>query len=175
MTQLAFPKRDYIVQIARFDPSKGIPHVLASYAVLRRTYMRDTHPRNTPQLVLTGQSAVDDPDASLIYDQTLEALEKQYADLRQDVIVLRLGPKDQILNALLSNAKVALQLSAREGFEVKVSEALHKEIPVVTTKAGGIPLQVSHGQSGFLAEPGDAEAIAAICIICCRIRRRIRG
>jgi glycosyltransferase involved in cell wall biosynthesis len=54
----------------------------------------------------------------------------------------------------ISNAKVALQLSTREGFEVKVSEALHKGIPVVTTKAGGIPLQVEHGKNGYLVDPG---------------------
>ena len=36
---------------------------------------------------------------------------------------MRLGPIDQELNALMSEAKVACQLSTREGFEVKVSEA----------------------------------------------------
>lgn len=43
----------------------------------------------------------------------------------------------------MTNAKIALQLSSREGFEVKVSEALHAGCPVVTTCSGGIPLQVS--------------------------------
>jgi glycosyltransferase involved in cell wall biosynthesis len=60
----------------------------------------------------------------------------------------------------MSNAKVALQLSTREGFEVKVSEALHKGIPIIATKAGGIPLQVAHGKSGYLVEPGDYAAVA---------------
>lgn len=160
MPRLAFPKRDYIVQIARFDPSKGLPHVLASYAELRRVHLKHLDPHQTPQLVIAGHGAVDDPDASLIYDQTLEALENRYADIRHDVVVVRLGPTDQILNALLSHAKVALQLSSREGFEVKVSEALHKGIPVVATEAGGIPLQVAHGKSGFLVQPGDAKAVA---------------
>ena len=159
MPKLDFPNRDYIVQIARFDPSKGIPDVLASYAELRRKHMRHYRLEETPQLVIAGHGAVDDPDGSRIFDQTLELLETTYSDLRADVVVLRLGPTDQVLNTFMSNAKVALQLSTREGFEVKVSEALHKGIPVIAAKAGGIPLQVEHGKSGYLVEPGDSTAV----------------
>ena len=79
---------------------------------------------------------------------------------KDDVVVMRVGPTDQTLNVLMSNALVALQLSTREGFEVKVSEALHKGIPIIATKAGGIPLQVEDGKNGFLVEPGDFKAVA---------------
>lgn len=161
MEILDFPNRNYIVQIARFDPSKGIPDVLASYAGLRRRHMAHLDPKCTPQLVIAGHGAVDDPDTSRIFDQTLELLETKYRDIHSDVVVMRLGPIDQMLNALMSNAKVALQLSTREGFEVKVSEALHKGIPVIAAKSGGIPLQVEHGKSGFLVDPGDSVAVAA--------------
>jgi alpha,alpha-trehalose phosphorylase (configuration-retaining) len=161
MTQLAFPERDYIVQIARFDPSKGIPDVLAAYAEFRRVYLKEnTRHKSIPQLVIAGHGAIDDPDASLVYNQTLSQLCSEYTDIKDDVVLLRLGPTDQLLNALISNARVALQLSTREGFEVKVSEALHKGVPVIATTAGGIPLQVEHGKSGFLVEPGDYKTVA---------------
>lgn len=160
MKQLKYPVRQYIVQIARFDPAKGIPDVLASYAELRRTYMKDTPIEEVPQLVVAGHGAIDDPDATHIYDQTLDLLSTKYSDIADDVVVMRLGPIDQLLNALMSTAHVALQLSTREGFEVKVSEALHKGVPIIATKAGGIPLQVQHGKSGFLVEPGDYKAVA---------------
>ena len=65
-----------------------------------------------------------------------------------------------MLNALMSNARIALQLSIREGFEVKVSEALHTGKPVIACRTGGIPLQIEHGKSGFLTTPGDNEAVA---------------
>jgi len=155
MNTLAYPHRPYIVQIARFDPSKGIPVVLAAYAALRRDYMSDVPCSKTPQLVIAGHGAVDDPDGAMIHDQTLSLLENEYADMKDDVIVMRVGPTDQILNMLMRNAHVALQLSTREGFEIKVSEALHHGIPIIASKAGGIPLQVRHGQSGFLVEPGE--------------------
>jgi glycosyltransferase involved in cell wall biosynthesis len=160
MNKLAYPSREYIVQIARFDPSKGIPDVLAAYAELRRTYMKDTNIKDIPQLVIAGHGAVDDPDASVIYGQVMDLLDDEYADIQSDVVAMRVGPIDQTLNSLLTNAKVALQLSTREGFEVKVSEALHKSIPVIATMAGGIPLQVAEGKSGFLVEPGDYKTVA---------------
>ncbi|OCL06746.1 glycosyltransferase family 4 protein [Glonium stellatum] len=160
MNRLDFPNREYIAQIARFDPAKGIPDVLASYAELRRKYMKDLPLKEIPQLVVAGHGAIDDPDATFIYDQTLDLLETKYPDVKSDVVVMRLGPTDQLLNALMSNAKVALQLSTREGFEVKVSEALHKGVPIIATRAGGIPLQVQHEKSGFLVEPHDSSAVA---------------
>lgn len=162
MTTLAYPKRDYIIQIARFDPSKGIPDVLASYASFRRTstFCKGKAEDDTPQLVICGHYSVDDPDGTMVLNQTLEQLDTQYADIKHSVVVMRLGPTDQLLNALLSTARVALQLSTREGFEVKVSEALHKGVPVIASKAGGIPLQVQHGKSGFLVDVGDSDAVA---------------
>jgi glycosyltransferase involved in cell wall biosynthesis len=60
----------------------------------------------------------------------------------------------------MANAKIALQLSLREGFEVKVSEAVHAGIPIVACRTGGIPLQIVHGKSGYLTEPGDNNAVA---------------
>ncbi|KAF1939318.1 putative trehalose synthase-like protein [Clathrospora elynae] len=161
MRRLAFPDRQYIVQIARFDPAKGIPDLLASYAKLRNDYMKDTPFALIPQLVIAGHGAVDDPDATIIFDETEKALNTTYAHLKDDVIVMRIGPSDQVLNALMSCAYVALQLSTREGFEVKVSEALHKGIPIIATRAGGIPLQVQHGKSGYLVQPGDHDAVAS--------------
>ncbi|CAG5184120.1 uncharacterized protein ALTATR162_LOCUS10920 [Alternaria atra] len=160
MHQLKFPDRHYIVQIARFDPAKGIPDVLASYAEFRLKYMKDKYIMEIPQLVIVGHGAIDDPDATEIYDKTLDLLRTQYSGIQEDVVVMRLGPTDQLLNALMSNAHVALQLSTREGFEVKVSEALHKGVPIIATRAGGIPLQVEHGKSGFLVENGDYKAVA---------------
>lgn len=65
-----------------------------------------------------------------------------------------------VLNALMKNSKIALQLSIREGFEVKVSEALHAGKPVIASRTGGIPLQIVDGKSGFLTTAGDNEAVA---------------
>lgn len=158
--RLAFNERPYIVQIARFDPAKGIPDVLASYATLRRNYMANSDLKETPQLVIAGHGAIDDPDATDIFNQTEDALSELYSDIATDIIVMRVCPIDQLLNVLMANAHVALQLSTREGFEVKVSEALHHGVPIIATNRGGIPLQVEHGKSGFIVDVGEHDKVA---------------
>ncbi|CAG5150755.1 uncharacterized protein ALTATR162_LOCUS2764 [Alternaria atra] len=158
--RLAFPARPYIIQIACFYPAKGIADVLASYAILRREYMKDKPIEEVPQLVIAGHGAINDPDATVIFDKTEKELNELYADIKHDVIVMRIGPVDQLLNVLMANAHVALQLSTREGFEVKVSEALHHGVPVIATRRGGIPLQIEHGRSGFLVDVGEHDAVA---------------
>ncbi|KIO17230.1 glycosyltransferase family 4 protein [Tulasnella calospora MUT 4182] len=161
MNKLLWPARGYICQVARFDPAKGIPDVIDSFCKLRRRLDDILPASKTPQLLICGHGAIDDPDASIIYDQTMALLEKEeYAPYASDIVVMRIGPSDQMLNALLTNAKIVLQLSLREGFEVKVSESLHHGKPTIATRAGGIPLQIIDGKSGYLVDVHDTSAVA---------------
>lgn len=61
---------------------------------------------------------------------------------------------------LLRKSLIALQLSLREGFEVKVTEAHMKGKPVVAYRTGGIPLQIQDGVDGFLIDVGDTTRVA---------------
>ena len=161
MVEMKYPERKYIVQVARFDPAKGIPTVIDSYAEFRKQLEETGAEGNDlPQLIVCGNGSVDDPDASMIYDQTLNQIEFHYPHLTNDISVMRLEPNDQVLNTVIANAHVVLQLSTREGFEVKVSEALHAGRPVIATLTGGIPLQVKDNENGFLVEPGDYKPVA---------------
>jgi len=159
MTQLHWPARKYFAQVARFDPAKGIPTVIDSYAEFRRQAEK-AGLTDVPQLIVCGNGSVDDPDASMIYDQTMQQMETHYPHLLKDVSIMRLDPNDQLLNTIIANAHVILQLSTREGFEVKVSEALHAGRPVIATQAGGIPLQVKDKVNGYLVTPGDWKTVA---------------
>lgn len=117
---------------------------------------RANHP--CPQLVLASNLSIDDPDAPLVYHATMKALQSpRYASLAADVKLGRLP----LLNTLLRKCTVALQLSTREGFEVRVTEALMKGKPVVAYQTGGIPLQIHDGENGFLVETGDTTHIAS--------------
>ena len=51
-SQLLYPAREYITQIARFDPSKGIPDVIESYRKLYARIIKDTPEKLPPQLLL---------------------------------------------------------------------------------------------------------------------------
>ncbi|QRD92170.1 hypothetical protein F9C07_2224030 [Aspergillus flavus] len=151
MTNIAFPDghdmllwlEEYIVQVARFDPSKGIQDVLISYGAFHRLLVDSRPDLRPPKLFICGHGSVDDPDGSLVWDNTLDFIEQH-----------------SMLHTLLSRTKIALQLSTREGFDVKVSEALHLGKPVIATRAGGIPLQIQHGKNGYLVDVGDTDAVA---------------
>jgi len=163
MHELKWPLREYVVQIARFDPAKGIPNVIDSYSKFREMLKENDGygGDDMPQLLICGHGAVDDPDASIIYDQVTQLINSDaYREYAKDIVVMRLPPSDQLLNALMANAKIALQLSTREGFEVKVSEAVHAGIPIVASRTGGIPLQIEDGKSGYITDVGDNNAVA---------------
>jgi alpha,alpha-trehalose phosphorylase (configuration-retaining) len=116
-----------------------------------------------PQLVIAGNAAIDDPEGIPLYNNTLELLRsKKYKHLEEDVKVSRLPHIDQLLNALMRRSKIALQLSIKEGFEVKVTEALMKGVPIVAYRTGGIPLQIKEGVNGYLIEPGNTKEVARV-------------
>ncbi|KAG0635584.1 hypothetical protein HOY80DRAFT_1139795 [Tuber brumale] len=62
----------------------------------------------------------------------------RYAPIAKDVIVVRIGPSDQMSNAMITPAKIVVQLALREGFAVKIED----------------------GKSGFLVEVGDTDTVA---------------
>ncbi len=151
--------RPYIIQVARFDPSKGIPDVLDSYKKLRA--ILEEHHEVIPQLVITGNGSIDDPDGVPIYNQIMAILHSpEYIPFINDVKVLRLPHIDQLLNTLLRRSAIVLQLSTKEGFEVKVTEALMKGKPVVAYRTGGIPLQIEDTVNGYLVDVGHTSRVA---------------
>ena len=117
--------RGYIIQIARFDPSKGIDDLLAGYLDFRKRLLRsDTPPKDGgPQLIIMGHGSVDDPDGTVVYEEAHDILAKpEYQMVHHDVAIVRAPPSDAILGCLLQGAWVATQLSTSEGFEIKVTE-----------------------------------------------------
>lgn len=98
MNQLQWPARDFFVQVARFDPSKGLPSVVDSYAkfrVLLEESGQTCDETDIPQLLITGHSSVDDPDGSSLYDEIMQLIEQKYTEYAKDIIVIRLPPNDQ--------------------------------------------------------------------------------
>jgi glycosyltransferase involved in cell wall biosynthesis len=109
-SKLLFPLRHYIVQVARFDPAKGIPDVIRSY-VKARQILDDKIPGSKhPQLVLVGHGAVDDPDATIIFDQIMDLLEEEdISPFAADIIVVRLPPSDQCILFIVAHANNSAQ------------------------------------------------------------------
>ena len=144
--------RPLLLQVSRFDPWKDPLGVVDAYRTVKAR-------RPEVQLALIGSMASDDPEG-------WDYLEKltDYAGGDPDVFVLsnldNIGSVE--VNAFQSHAAVVIQKSTREGFGLTVSEGLWKARPVVAGNAGGIPLQVQDGDTGFLVE--SSEACAERCL-----------
>jgi glycosyltransferase involved in cell wall biosynthesis len=61
---------------------------------------------------------------------------------------------------LLATAHVATLSSVEEGFGSVLLDAMAFGVPVAATAAGGIPEVISHGETGLLSAPRDANALA---------------
>ena len=108
-------------------------------------------------LVLLGNLALDDPEASIV----LETIRKSADD---HIIVLTVDDAT-LVNALQRKATVVLQKSTREGFGLTVTEAMWKGAAVVGGNVGGIRRQITNGESGFLVDSVDQAAQRIVQII----------
>lgn len=62
--------------------------------------------------------------------------------------------------SLLQGFDVFVAMSRQESFGVAVAEASAAGLPVVASNVGGLPEVVVDGETGFLVQSGDAEALA---------------
>ncbi len=140
--------RPLICQVSRFDPWKDPIGVIDAYRLVHERVPE-------AQLALVGSMATDDPEGWDFFRRTFE-----YADGDPDIKILNnLNNVGAIeVNAFQSQADVVIQKSIREGFGLTVTEALWKGRPTVAGNVGGIPLQITDGESGFLVSTADETA-----------------
>lgn len=101
----------------------------------------------TAKLIMVG----DGPER-----QKAESLAKELGVLRH---IRFLGKQEQV-EQLLSMSDVFLLPSGSETFGLAALEAMACGVPVVSTNIGGLPEVNIHGETGYLVELDDAEAMA---------------
>ena len=102
------------------------------------------------------------PDAQLVIfgeGDLREPLSRQIRDLGLDKHVVLAGFRDDVL-ALTRSAELFVMSSVTEGLGSAVLDAMALGLPVVGTRAGGIPEAVEDGVTGLLVPPGRADALA---------------
>ena len=129
-----------ILHISNFRPVKRAADVIEVFARIRR--------RVEARLVLVG----DGPDLSraLALARRLEVA----ADVATVGVVDDVAP-------FLQTTDLLLLPSASESFGLVALEAMAGEVPVVASRAGGLPEVVPDGRAGYLLPPGDVDAMAA--------------
>jgi trehalose synthase len=138
--------RPILLQVSRFDRFKDPTGVIQAYRMVKRY--------NDCILILAGSPATDDPEGEAVLNEV-----KEFASDDPDIHILLLPPdSDKDINALQRVATVVLQKSLKEGFGLTVSEGMWKGKPVVGGAAGGIPMQIIDGVTGFLVHSTEGAA-----------------
>lgn len=132
-----------VMHLSNFRPVKRVNDVIEIFARVRR--------QMSAKLVLMG----DGPDRG-----AAEYLVRQ-KKLGCDVTFL--GKQDRV-HEKLGAADLFLLPSQLESFGLAALEAMACEVPVIATNVGGIPEVVTHGEDGYLVEPGDVERAAKYAI-----------
>lgn len=134
--------RPIITQVSRFDPWKDPLGVIDAYRIAKEDVPE-------AQLALVGSMASDDPEGWYYLDKTIRHAGEDF-----DIHILHNfhGVGAYEVGAFQSASDVVIQKSIREGFGLVVTEALWKGKPVIGGNAGGIPLQIVDGETGFLVD-----------------------
>lgn len=128
-----------LLHMSNFRAVKRIPDVLSIFARVREEM--------PAKLVMVGEG----PELDAARRQA------QRENMGRDVYFL--GQRDEVA-PLLSAADILLLPSEKESFGLVALEAMACGVPVVGTRAGGIPEVVEHGITGFLSAVGDVEEMA---------------
>ena len=132
--------RPLLCQVSRFDPWKDPLGVIDAYSLVKAKMPE-------VQLALVGSMATDDPEGWDFFNSTIA-----HAAGDPDIHILNnLNNVGAIeVNAFQSHSEVLIQKSIREGFGLTVTEGIWKGRPFIGGAVGGIPLQISDGETGFL-------------------------
>jgi colanic acid/amylovoran biosynthesis glycosyltransferase len=134
--------------VASLQEYKGhavLLHALAARAALGRL-----------EVELVGAGELRDPLERLAAELGLSERVRFAGSLTEQEVLERLDAAD-----LFVLPSIVAANGQMEGLPVALMEALACGVPVVTTRLSGIPELVEDGVTGLLAEPGDADDLAA--------------
>jgi len=138
-SRLAQPDEAIVCHVSNFRKVKRIPDVLHVFAEIRA--------QRAAKLVMVG----DGPER-------LPA-ERLAAELGISQDVLFLG-KTSDVERILGVSDLFLLPSETESFGLAALEAMASSVPVIASRAGGLPEVVDHGVTGYLEDIGDVSAMA---------------
>jgi N-acetyl-alpha-D-glucosaminyl L-malate synthase BshA len=128
-----------VVHVSNFRPVKRVELVLEIFNRIQK--------RIGARLIMIG----DGPDRL--------AVERQAADYGIADVVDFVG-EQQDLVPWLSAADLFLLPSSQESFGLAALEAMSCSVPVIASRVGGLPDVIRHGETGFVFDPDDIQAMA---------------
>jgi N-acetyl-alpha-D-glucosaminyl L-malate synthase BshA len=132
-----------LVHLSNFRPVKRLTDVIEIFDRV--------HKKIPSKLLLIG----DGPDRSVA-----EWLAVQKG-IHDDVLFLG---KQDLIQEKLAISDIMLMPSELESFGLAALEAMACEVVPISTRAGGVPEVIDHGNTGYLADVGDVETMARYAI-----------
>jgi glycosyltransferase involved in cell wall biosynthesis len=131
--------------LANINPQKGYDFLVRSFARAGVEGLAELRLRGA---VAPGHERLHEELARLVQEEgagniDLRTEETRAADLLPTLDVLLLGSAGR-----------------SEGTPTVIIEGMHRGLPVIATRVGGVPELVEHGVTGWLVEPGDESAMA---------------
>jgi N-acetyl-alpha-D-glucosaminyl L-malate synthase BshA len=140
----ALPGERLLVHISNFRPVKRVLDVVETF---RRVRMQVPSSR----LLMVG----DGPERGKV--------EQHCRENRMCDAITFVGSLP-LIEEVLVGADLFLLPSESESFGLSALEAMACEVPVITTRAGGLPEVVEDGRTGFLLPVGDVDGMAAAAL-----------
>jgi N-acetyl-alpha-D-glucosaminyl L-malate synthase BshA len=139
----ADPGEKVLLHMSNFRKVKRVPDVIHTFAAVNQAV--------PSKLLLVGEGPELNEARSLV------------SSLGLNDRVRFLGKQDEVAS-LFAASDLFILPSEKESFGLVALEAMATGIPVIGSWAGGIPEVVTHGETGFLANIGDVEAMAGYAI-----------
>ncbi|OGM43803.1 putative heat shock trehalose synthase [Aspergillus bombycis] len=161
---LNYPEEQYILHLSQFrnlDETLTVLHAYHKFFI----YCMDAGMSVTcPKLLIYHYGPSRSSKSTLIYDAILSHIEVNMPCLRPSIYVMQIGPPDQLWNALLTKAKVVIELSMCEGIPAMLLAAVQKGKPVITVREMS-QFSFTKGVGNILFfEKGDVDIIAGLLV-----------
>ncbi len=141
-----FGAAPHLIVTRNLEPIYDIPTALRAFAIVRRRFAQ-------ARLTVAGSG----PER-----QALQALAAELGLADAVHFAGRIDNAD--IAALYASADLMLNASTVDNMPISILEALASGVPVVSTRAGGIPHLVEHEATALLVGVGDAEGLAAAAL-----------
>jgi D-inositol-3-phosphate glycosyltransferase len=140
-----------ILQLGRIVPRKGVDNVVRAMAALKGEALN-------LRLIIVGGETEDADSAACPEIARLQQIARELGIADR---VTFAGRKDRhMLKYYYAAADVFVTTPWYEPFGITPLEAMACGTPVIGSEVGGIRFSVSHGKTGFLVPPNNAEALA---------------
>lgn len=136
-----------IVSVGRLVECKGTEYAIRAFAEVQRMFPEVT-------LTIVGDGPLRDGLENLAKSLHVETQVKFRGALPHDEVLKEMQEAD-----IYFQPGVVAADGSREGQGLTIAEAQALQLPVVTTRAGGIPESVDEGKSAFVVEPKDVPAL----------------